>query len=454
MPDPEALALQDRLWNAFPVSQPAFAKLLGLLDIEISREVPTAAVTLGTLSRLTINPDFAARHCATDAALVTLVLHELYHVALGHTRLCERPTPRHNFAFDAVINAQLCLLQPGPEWTRLFRELYGAQDRPWCLLRPPEGWGTPLETWLPGSLGALHRRLYSDTSTSCEDLFRLLADCGEDAFPGVPEEGGGEAVLLGSHGEAREEEIDPGVLAEIREIIAQWPRFTRQSGRDLGGPARNFRLDLREARRAATAALRRALLGLGDRGGDGSGSPRAAGAPSQGVFPHRCGGDRRAGVLEACGGEPLFFQGERPRRILRRGDRVHVYFDVSGSMDELIAPLYAALIPLTSWLAPRIHLFSTQVRDITLGELKRGRVATTDGTDIRAVTAHLASHGVRRALIVTDGWVGAVPSEHARELRRRGSRIAVALVPGGDPAFAAALGATVLNLPETSRGTP
>ena len=131
--------LTERIWNAFPVSQPAFAKLLGLLDIEVSDRVPTAAVSLGLNSRLLINPDFAARHCRSDEALVMLVLHELWHVVLGHTRLYERLTLAQNWAFDAVINAQICRLFRGAAHTRLFRELYAHDKLPWALLRPPEG---------------------------------------------------------------------------------------------------------------------------------------------------------------------------------------------------------------------------------------------------------------------------------------------------------------------------
>ena len=131
-----------------------------------------------------------------------------------------------------------------------------------------------------------------------------------------------------------------------------------------------------------------------------------------------------------------------------------MYLDVSGSMDAVITPLYAALSHLTDLMAPLIHLFSTTVKDITREELRRGQGATTTGTSIAVVTAHMVAHKVRRALIVTDGWVGEVPSEHARELSRGRGRFAVALTHGGDAAFAAALGATVWNLPATPKETP
>ena len=109
---PTCRELAARIHNAFPVVQASFFRLLRLLDIEASDEVPTAAVTLGARSRLLINPAFVQERCQTDDELVMLVLHELHHVALGHTRLFPRLTPAQNWAFDCVINAQLCRLFP------------------------------------------------------------------------------------------------------------------------------------------------------------------------------------------------------------------------------------------------------------------------------------------------------------------------------------------------------
>ncbi len=104
--------LGDRIRQSVPLRHPAFGKLLQLLAIEISREVPTAAVTLGARSVMLVNPDFVAARCRTDAHLAMLVMHELYHVLLGHTRMYARSTPAANWAFDCIINAQLCLLHP------------------------------------------------------------------------------------------------------------------------------------------------------------------------------------------------------------------------------------------------------------------------------------------------------------------------------------------------------
>lgn len=454
-PRQASTALAERIWNAFPVTQPSFAKLLGLLDIEASTAVPTAAVTLALRSRLLLNPEFVARNCPTDAALVMLVLHELFHVALGHTRLFPRITPAQNIAFDAVINAQLCLLFPEPHWTRLFRECYRADELPSAFLRPPEGWRSEGVAWLPGAVGGLHRRLYSDASASYEDLFRAIAESLEPVLPTSREncEPGGDSMdgsgtrLLGGHGAPPDAAADPALLEEIRRVIAEWPMVEVRSGRDQGGPRAARSVEAMDPPRAAAALLRRALWRLADLGVGSSGRPRAAHRLSAAGLPYQVRGDRAAGVRRALGQVPLLHHGQVELRSLERGERVHVYLDVSGSMDRLVGPLYAALNSLATLVAPQVHLFSTEVRDVGHAQLRRGLAFTTGGTDISIVTRHLLKERIARALVITDGWVGEVPPEHARELARRKVRIGVAVTAGGDSAFAQALASPVWTLP-------
>ena len=140
-------SLIDRIWKNVPVSQQAFFKLLTLLEIEVSAKIPTACVTLGARSRLLINPGFAREHCRTDQRLMMLVLHELFHVLLGHTRLFKKVTDTQNWAFDAVINSHLCMLFPDEPHTALFRSLYLPDRMPEALLLPPGDGGTPQVRW-------------------------------------------------------------------------------------------------------------------------------------------------------------------------------------------------------------------------------------------------------------------------------------------------------------------
>lgn len=435
--DPRARELTQRIWGAFPVSQPAFAKLLGLLDIEVTERVPTAAVSLGANSRLLINPAFAERHCRSDEALVMLVLHELWHVVLGHTRLYDRMTPAQNWAFDAVINAQLCRLYPDAAHTRLFRELYDHDRLPGALLRPPEGWGTGATAWLPGRAGEVHRLLYSDSSASTEELFRLL--------PTLEIDIAGMGGLLGSHGDETEDAVPPEVLKEIRGIVAEWPMVEKRAGRDLGGEAEQQRITLGERRENAVRILRHALMRLAGLS-DGSGRLTPDTGPTESLLPY--GRDRKAWLREHWGDSVPLHRAALPAHTLTRRGRVQVYLDVSGSMDGVIRPLYAALASLAPWLAPEVQLFSTTVTGVPIARLRKGDLVTTWGTDIRCVTEHMLRNKVERALVVTDGWVGNIPGEHVATLRKRGVRIEAAVTAGGDPGFAQALGSRVCRLPD------
>lgn len=95
---------------------------------------------------------------------------------------------------------------------------------------------------------------------------------------------------------------------------------------------------------------------------------------------------------------------------------------------------------LAPWIAPEVQLFSTQVAGVSIGPLRRGELLTTEGTDIRVVTEHLLRSKAERALIVTDGWVGHVPDEHARALNKRRVRVEAAITDGGEADFMHPLG--------------
>ena len=129
--------LAERIHACVPVTGQAYAKLLGLFSVEVSDSVPTACVTTGARSRLLVNPDFVARHCRTDEHLAMLVLHELYHVLLGHTRLYPRVSMAQNWAFDCLINAQLCRLFPSARYTTFFTQFTQQASGPVVLLAPP-----------------------------------------------------------------------------------------------------------------------------------------------------------------------------------------------------------------------------------------------------------------------------------------------------------------------------
>ena len=446
-------ALRARVFDAFPVTQPAFRRLLALLDVEASDAVPTAAVTLGARSRLLINPAFVAARCETDHDLVMLVLHELFHVALGHTRLFPCVTPAQNWAFDCVINAQLCLTYPQPHWTALFRRCYAADAFPEALLRPPAGWGTDQERWLPGRAGEVHRALYSDRSASYADLYALLTSVlgPRNSTGGTGEgDGLGPQGLLGDHSDQAHNDAPADVLREVRGIVAEWPMERRVSGRDQGGVLEQSAVAAANARAAVVRTIRQALLSVADLGQGLRGLPAREPAPVPGLLPYAPRLQRVDFVRQALGVPTLLHPADVVADRPVRRERVHLYLDVSGSMDWCLPVLYAALRPLAGLVHPQVHLFSTRVHDLDLRDLVRGVRVTTGGTDVAPVTSHLLAQRIRRAVLLTDGWVGAVPAEHARALSKRGTRCAVVLTANGDARFAAPLAARVWRLPHES----
>jgi hypothetical protein len=169
--------------------------------------------------------------------------------------------------------------------------------------------------------------------------------------------------------------------------------------------------------------------------------------------PFDAGHDRRAWVQRLSGVEPLLFDGSIASRLPVGCEPVRVYLDVSGSMDRVLPPLYAALAACLDSVEPIVYGFSTDIAALTHAQLRDGLKLTTGGTEVATVTEHLLRTGARRAVIVTDGWVGKIPDDHAAEIRRRRLRIAVAVTTPGDPAFASAAsispnGLPIFRLPE------
>jgi hypothetical protein len=114
------VSIADRILDAFPSGHYGLLALLRLLDIVETAEVDTAAVECTSMPRLLVNPQFVDAHAATPERLLMLVMHELHHVLLGHTRLFPRATLTDNIVLDAVINALLCRMFPKPEHTSFF----------------------------------------------------------------------------------------------------------------------------------------------------------------------------------------------------------------------------------------------------------------------------------------------------------------------------------------------
>jgi hypothetical protein len=416
--------LAERILDAFPAGHYGLTALLRLLEVVETTEVPTAAVEVALQPRLKINPEFVAAQAETPEKLLMVVMHELHHVLLGHTRLFPRITIADNLVFDAVINAMLCRLFPQPEYVTFFTAINSHREFPACLLRPPEGWKPGNKVRLPPGLAGASSRtqwaytaLYSETGADYFDLFEALR--GDLNAVGSP------YSLIGNHEDTVvNTEACPGLFGAVREIVERWP----QPPNPIGG--RSFsRLVIgtfeKPKRIPSNREILRSLIRRIARLGSGSAVvPGWSDAESYSPIPAL---DRRSVVLTALGRPPLLYRREDRRRGRSGIDPVHVYVDVSGSIGSLKGALYGAVLDCREFVKPVIHLFSTFIADVSPRELRAGRCHTSGGTDIGCVAAHIAKHGVKRAVLLTDGFVGRAVGSHERALK--GVRLGVALTP-------------------------
>jgi hypothetical protein len=419
-----AISIAERILDVFPSGSYGLLALLRLLDIVETAEVDTAAVECTSMPRLLINPQFVDAHAATPERLLMLVMHELHHVLLGHTRLFPRATHADNVIFDAVINALLCRMFPKREHTSFFTDFYSDAHFPECLLRPPAGWQPSFPAPVPPALEGeamahvqtVYRALYSETGANYQELYDALRRV-------LPALGG--IRLIGTHG-AEPAELEGLVFETVRSIVEHWPQPPDPiRGRSWHDLLRLENVRMRRGNRSILRALIRKVAGP-----KGSALTRFQSAGSAAAVTPIPSGDRRAMVLRALGAPQLLYRAESTAKVRERRDRVHVYVDVSGSIGDLKGALYGAVLDCRDVVHPAVHLFSTVVHDVSFEGLRNGECRTTDGTSIECVAAHMKKHAVRRAVLLTDGWVGRPGSGAARTLTA--VRLGVALTPAAN----------------------
>lgn len=480
---------KNRFFDAFPAGDYAISGWLRLLAFQESDQVETAAIQNRGGHVILVNPDFVARHAPTPERQVTLVLHELMHLLLGH--LLRPMTKLDNLVFDAVINALLCWTLRERAYWSLFTSYYSDSRFPECLLRPPADFEPGRRVSSPRGLSgpefaqlrAIYRDLYGEYGATYsglrESMTELLSNWlfppggrystgkikghrNADTIPsGALRDGNGqmachrqgkgqsrspaplnetkrdlpsvfeplaEVTLLGDH-PVRErgfQDLDFDWLRCVEVVLRAATRTAR--GRSLSRCGTLFTLPPHPAReRENKIRLKRLIETVAKEGHVNSRKFREDDRiRTASVLPAL---DRRSNILRFLGLQPLLYTWEVPVRA--RGDiqKVHCYVDVSGSVFDFISSFYRAVLGCRELVHAKVHLFSTAVSEAAWEELLRGRVETTGGTDINCVLEHLQRHRIRRAVILTDGDVGHPEPEFERLFKE--TVVGVALTPDG-----------------------
>ena len=435
-----------RILDVIPPGSFELTTFLSLFRVRFSEKTKTACVTCGESPELLLNKDFVEAHCQTNEHLFMLVMHELYHVILGHTTLFPRATEVRNIVFDAVINAILCSLFPQPEFTSFFTDYYPSDKMPFALLRP-KGDGTP-----PAAEQAL-KLLYggSDTGTyydvyetllksGCVKEITVLLGGGRGATA-LPGDGRARTpcaphpILLGSHDEDNEE-ISQEMKDLIHKIISKWPSPDRPlQGQDLGAeererrfgaevdPADRLRLGIRRLMRCAAMPSKNEVRRR---------SVREMVCETATFLPDWH--DRSHEAREVAFGDALIYRttASLRRPSIRDNRQAFVYFDVSGSVAEQVPSVAQALLPYCRGGLCAVHVFSTVVHPASARDLAARKFSSTGGTDIDCVLKHVLELPPRKrpraAVVVTDGFTGKPHAALAERFRAAGMRLFVGLV--------------------------
>ena len=441
-------ALAERIARSIPSAGFELEALVRLIGIEETDRIPTAMVTTRGRSRMLVNPAFVDEFCQRDEHLYLLVMHELWHVLLGHTTLYRRSSVVANIAFDALINAGLSRQHPEPAYRGFFEATNSGDRFPHLLLRPPVGWpDNPVyprvgPAWVPDILERLYPRGNRSTFEPTNDELIELLEENIDEFPASLL---ASVTLLGDHGPGdghphdgfgSDPLSDPLLGAVLRDMSASWPAPPSslqgaRGRRGPGGPGTNVwvarRKMGRDPRRVFAAALSRAL------------EPNRAGVVET----------RRSLERVTVGPGPLPNATDRTlvarRRLIGPGvlanqtvsvprarpevpQRALVYLDVSGSMEEHLPGLVDLLVTPARQGRITVRQFSTEIAPISAAELAAGELTTTGGTSIDCVLDDALARPERRILIVTDGMVGRPRPEQLDVMAARGVRV-IALVP-------------------------
>ena len=247
-----------------------------------------------------------------------------------------------------------------------------------------------------------HKALYTEEGDlTYRDIFDLVV---KEISEGTV------VILLGGH-DADETDgklSDPQAVQAIAEVVGKWPAFERKQGRDRGRDVEEFVQEPEKPEMSVSQLIRKSIVRLAQNGHGPQHVYRSA--QMETLLPYPTLPDRRASVMKSLGQCPVFFRGEAQGLRREMVGQVHIYLDVSGSMDDCLGTIFGCLRPVQNWLHPMVHIFSTEVMDYPIKSILKGRYESTSGTDINCVLEHIIGNKIKKSAIITDGYVGE-PSE-------------------------------------------
>ena len=409
--------IKRRLFSVIPTSSLHMMEFLKLMDIRfVEEETKSAAVTCTSRPELLLNKAFVDTYCKTDEHLFMLVMHELYHIILGHTHLFKRHTEIDNIAFDAVINAILCRMFPGEEYVSFFTSINSDESFPGCILRPI-GKKTPIK-YIP----ILKNLYYTNTGTYFE-----VYECITNELEEMLKNGQIKYVLLGNHHEDNNDDMNNPLLKKMLDkVISKWPREVTANGRDLGGELEDKTINFAKAERIAQNKMKRLLRKSGVIQGNVSKrkiSIQHVEEDATLVTPDYK--DRTLLTKSIIYGQPLLYNSTLSNSKIVRDSNVQslVYLDVSGSVVDDINHFAPLLLKPYKNKECLLFVFSTIVVPVSYQDFRKGKYKSTGGTSLDCIFEHYFSlpkkKQSKKVLILTDGQTGEVAEDYYQKIKQQ-----------------------------------
>ena len=425
--------LKRRLLSLLPAASLHMSEFLSLASIRLVKDdsvTNSACVTNEANPTLYLNESFLEAHCQSDEHLLMLVMHEMYHIVLGHTRLYKLMSDADNIAFDAVINAALCRAFKEEKYISFFKETNSDESPIGALLRPI-GEKTP-ESHLP-----LLKELYQSNTATYYELYQMIRKFLVEVDPptvftvgGKAQGGGGGApfpfpyTLLGGHkGERANPLLEEAASSSLKGALLDG-FFNQKGGRGDGFGESNEEIKPEKVDRSQVLKMRRLLEKAMPLQENGPLSTKAFANyiyDGKGVIPNFK--DRTALARISLGITPLLYKKNfsMNRYCDAPSEKTIVYLDVSGSVTQDIGKLFYLLRAPYQRKQCDLYTFSTEVNEITYADFKKGLYSTTYGTSVDCVMEHYFSlpkrKRGRKILILTDGFTGEIEEKYKKLLK-------------------------------------
>lgn len=411
--------IKKRLYSTIPVGSLYMNELLSLLSIRLSStETHSACVTCTNKPELILNPEFIEEYCKTDEHLFMLVMHELYHIILGHTKLYSNHSEIDNIAFDSIINAMLCRIFPQDEYTSFFCNINKADTFPGCILRPKAE--NSISEVIP-----LLDNLYNSNTGTYFDTYQTIINYFKNHKLGL-------YMLLGNHDNKKIN--DPKLVNVIERIVEKWPRPPKPiSGRDLGEKSKTENILLNQnidKRKKIIKFLRQASIIVGKHENLKRDYENIETSIMTFVPNYK---DRMLYAKKKIYDYVLTYNDFT--KINSYSSLSHtstyVYLDVSGSVIDDLKTFMPLLLKPYKNKECLIYTFSTEVYPTNPKDFIDGKVKTTGGTDINCIFDYYFSLPKRKRpkkiVILTDGYTGACNEYYLNMIKKDGIKIYVGL---------------------------